>query len=117
MGITEIACMAHTRRKFYDQHVENKSQWAEQALRSIGGLYEVERHAKEMSGEGRWRLRQETAVPIAEKLHEWMPAQRERVTEGSAMSKTLDYSIKRWVALAHYVENGAVRCLLHQVHH
>jgi hypothetical protein len=49
---------------------------AEQALHSIGGLYEVERHAKEMSDEDRWRLRQETAVPIAEKLHEWMLAQR-----------------------------------------
>lgn len=38
----------------------------EPALHSIGGLYEVELHAKEMSGEDRWRLRQETAVPIPE---------------------------------------------------
>ena len=69
LGITEIACMAHARRKFFDLHVANKSQLAEQALHSIGGLYEVERHTKEMSDEDRWRLRQETAVPIAEKLH------------------------------------------------
>jgi len=47
---------------------------AEQALHSIGGLNEVERHAQEMSDEGRWRLRQETAVPLAGKLHEWMLA-------------------------------------------
>lgn len=84
LGITEIGCMAHARRKFFDLHVANKSQLAEQALHSIGGLYEVERHAKEMSDEDRWRLRQETAVPIAEKLHEWMLAQRELVPEGSA---------------------------------
>jgi hypothetical protein len=43
---------------------------AEQALYSIGEPYEVERHAKDMSDEDRWRLRQGTAVPIAEKLHE-----------------------------------------------
>jgi len=45
--------MAHARRKFFDLHVANKSQLAEQALHSIGGLYEVERHAKEMSDEDR----------------------------------------------------------------
>ena len=57
--------MAHARRKFFDLHVVNKSQLAEQALHSIGVLY-----AKEMSGEDRWRLRQEAAVPIAEELYE-----------------------------------------------
>ncbi|WP_407364304.1 transposase [Pseudomonas luteola] len=47
---------------------------AKQALHSIGGLYEVGRHAKEMREEDCWRLRQEAAVPIAEQLHEWMLA-------------------------------------------
>ncbi|MEV4698110.1 IS66 family transposase [Pseudomonas brassicacearum] len=107
-GITEIGCMAHARRKFFDLHVANKSQLAEQALHSIGGLYEVERKAKEMSDEDRWRLRQEMAIPIAEKLHEWMLAQRELVPEGSATVKALDYSLKRWVALTRYLNDGAV---------
>ena len=92
LGITEIGCMAHARRKFFDLHVANKSQLAEQALHSTSGLCEVERHAKEMSDEDRWRLRQETAMPITEKLHEWMLAQRELVPEGSATAKALDYS-------------------------
>ena len=43
LGITKIGCMAHARRKFFDLHVANRSQLAEQALHSIGGLYEVER--------------------------------------------------------------------------
>ena len=63
LGITEIGCMAHARRKFFDLHAANKSQLAEQALHSIGGLYEVERHAKEMSDEARWRLRQKQRCP------------------------------------------------------
>lgn len=56
--------MAHARRKFFDLHVANKSQLAEQALHSISGLYEVERQARDMSDEERWRIRQELAVPI-----------------------------------------------------
>ena len=100
--------MAHARRKFFDLHVANKSQLAEQALHSIGGLYEIERQAKEMSDKDRRRLRQEIAVPIAGKLHEWMLAQRELVPEGSATAKALDYSLKRWVALTRYLDDGAV---------
>ena len=42
-SMIEIGCMAHARRKFFDLHAANKSQLAEQALHSIGGLYEVER--------------------------------------------------------------------------
>jgi hypothetical protein len=106
--ITEIGCIAHARRKFFDLHVANKSQLAEQALHSIGRLYEVERQTKDMSDEERWRLRQEVAVLVAEKLQEWMLAQRALVPEGSATAKALDYSLKRWVALTRYLDDGAV---------
>lgn len=76
-GITEIGCMAHARRKFFELHVANKSQLAEQALHSIGGLYEVERQAGDMSNEDRWLIRQEMAVPISKTVHDWMLAQRD----------------------------------------
>ena len=49
----------YARRKFFDLHAANKRQLAEQALHSIGGLYEVERQAREMSDEDRRRIRQE----------------------------------------------------------
>ncbi|MBB4059486.1 hypothetical protein FHY08_005524 [Pseudomonas koreensis] len=107
-GITEIGCMAHARRKFFDLHATNKSQLAERVLHSIAGLYEIERQARDMSDEGRWRIRQEKAAPILETLHTWMLAQHDRVPEGSAIAKALDYSLKRWAALTRYLEDGAV---------
>ena len=61
-----------------------------------------------MNDKDRWRLRQEMAMSIAEKLYEWMLAQRELVPEGSATAKALDYSLKRWVALTRYLNDGAV---------
>ena len=102
-GMTVIGCMAHARRKFFDLHVANKSQLAEQALHSIGGLYEVERQTRDMSDENRWRIRQEKAAPIIATLHDWMLAQRDLVPKGSATAKALDYSLKRWVALTRYL--------------
>ncbi|WP_434603924.1 IS66 family transposase [Pseudomonas sp. R1-7] len=107
LGIPEIGCMAHARRKFFDLHIANKSQLTEQALHSIGGLYEVERQARDMSNE-RWRIRQEMAVPISKTLHDWMLAQRDLVPNGSTTAKALDYSLKRWVALTRYLNDGAV---------
>jgi len=37
-----------------------------------------------------------------------MLTQRELVPEGSAIDKALDYSLKRWVALTRYPEDGAL---------
>ncbi|RBP33579.1 transposase [Eoetvoesiella caeni] len=105
-GITEIGCMAHARRKFFDLHVSAKSQLAEQALQYIGQLYEVERQVKDLTTEERRRRRQEQAKPVADALHAWMRAQRERVPDGSATAKALDYSLKRWVALTRYLDDG-----------
>ncbi len=37
-----------------------------------------------------------------------MIAQRDLVPEGSAISRVLDYSLKRWAALSRYLADGAV---------
>lgn len=89
-----------------DLYTANKSQLTEQALHPISSLYEVERQARDMSDEDRWRIRQEMAVPIIETLHDWMLAQRDLVPHGSATAKALDHSLKRWVALTRYLDDG-----------
>ena len=105
-GVTEIGCMAHARRKFFDLHAANQSQLAEQALQYIGQLYEVEREGRELLAEQRRQLRQDKARPIIDDLHSWMLGQRQKVPEGSAIAKALDYSLKRWAALVRYLDDG-----------
>ena len=107
-GITEIGCLAHARRKFHDLHVANKSALAAQALESIGALYGIEREAKDLPDQDRQRLRAEKSRPIADALHPWMIAQRQKVPDGSGTAKALDYSLKRWAALTRYLDDGAV---------
>ncbi|EPM66888.1 transposase component, partial [Pseudomonas syringae pv. theae ICMP 3923] len=108
LGVTEIDCMVHARRKFFELHATNKSTLAEQALRYIQLLYEIEREARDLEPELRYRIRQEKAVPVMEMLHAWMIAQRDLMPEGSAISRALDYSLRRWVALLRYLDDGAV---------
>ena len=108
LGVTEIGCMTHARRKFFDLHATNKSQIAEKALHYIAALYEIEREVKDLEPDMRHRIRQEKATPIIEALHAWMIAQRELVPEGSAIAKALDYSLKRWTALSRYLNDGTL---------
>lgn len=105
-GVIELGCMAHARRKFFDLYESNGSQTAEQALEYIKYLYEIEREAKELPPDKRLAMRQDKAKPIAEDLHKWMIAQRQRARDGSAIAKAFDYSLKRWTALTRYLDDG-----------
>ena len=107
-GITEIGCMAHARRKFFDLHQANQSTLAEQALEYINQLYRVEREVKDLPPDKRHAIRHEQARPIADALHQWMLIHRQKVPDGSSTARALDYSLKRWTALTRYLNDGAV---------
>lgn len=104
-GVVEVGCMAHARRKFVELHTANKSSIAGAALELIRQLYQVESEVKAVDPETRMRLRRDRAAPIAETLHRWLNAQRQRVPDGSATAKALDYSLNRWEALTRYLED------------
>ena len=105
-GITEAGCMAHSRRKFFDLHVAAKSQIAGQACAYISQLYDVEREVKHLSADERLQMRQAKSKPLADAFKEWMLLQRQKITDGSAAAKALDYSLKRWGALTQFLDNG-----------
>ncbi len=92
-------------RRFWDSGRFSASR---QALRYIQLLYEIEREVHDLEPDLRRRKRQEKAVPVMDMLHAWMIAQRDLVPEGSAISRALDYSLKRWAALSRYLDDGAV---------
>jgi transposase len=105
-GITEAGCMAHARRKFFDLHVSSKSQIAGQACSYISQLYDVERDARHLSADERLQRRQSESKPLADAFHQWMLLQRQKITDGSATAKALDYSLKRWTALTQFLDDG-----------
>jgi transposase len=105
-GVTEVGCLAHARRKFFDLHASNKSQIAHSALEQISRIYDIEREVKELLPDERQRIRQERSKPLLDALHQWMIVNRQKVPDGSATAKALDYSLRRWGALTRFVDNG-----------
>ena len=64
LGVTEVGCMAHARRKFHELWANHGSQVGDQALRFFGDLYEVERGCAELSADERRRRRQALGVQL-----------------------------------------------------
>ena len=105
-GVTEVGCLAHARRKFFDLHAANKSQIAEHALTQFARVYEIEQQVKDVPTKQRLEVRQQRSRAIMDALHEWMLLQRQQVAGNSATAKALDYSLKRWSALTRFMDDG-----------
>ena len=88
LGVAEVGCMAHARRKFVELHEANQSTIAATAIDLIGQLYGVERDVRLLGPEQRLRERRTRAAPIAEALHDWLLAQRVKITNGTATAIT-----------------------------
>jgi transposase len=106
LGVTEAGCMAHARRKFHELWANHQSTVGEQALKLFGQLYEMERQAQSLNAGERQALRQDKTRKIADALRQWMTQQRQKVPEGSATAKAIDYSTKRWAALTRFIDDG-----------
>ncbi len=108
LGVTEAGCMAHARRKFVELHEANKSTIAAAAIDLIGQLYGIEREVKLLNAQQRLHERRARAAPIARVLHDWLLAQRGKITDGTATAKAIDYSLNRWAALTRYLDDPAL---------
>jgi transposase len=51
-------------------------------------------------------LRQTQSRPAADLLHDWLIANRQKVPDGTATAKAIDYSLKRWTALTRFIDDG-----------
>ena len=105
-GVTEVGCLAHARRKFFDLHAANKSQIAGFALEQFAKVYDIEREVKELSADQRKAIRQQHSKPILDALQQWMTLQRQKLPDSSATARALDYSLRRWTALTCFAGDG-----------
>jgi hypothetical protein len=66
------------------------------------------REVRNLDDDQRKAIRQQRARPAADALHAWLAAQRQRVPDGSATAKAIDYSLGRWGPLTRYLGDGAL---------
>ena len=105
-GITELGCLAHARRKFFDLNTAQANPIALEALNRIAALYVVEARGRDMTVEARTQWRQEQAQPLLDSMHDWLRQTRVMIANGGGLAKAIDYSLKRWAALSRYATDG-----------
>ncbi|WP_033986164.1 IS66 family transposase [Pseudomonas aeruginosa] len=106
LGVTEVGCMAHARRKFHELWANHQSSIGEQALKFFVQLYDVEREVAEADNDARREARRRRSRPVADALHHWMRQQRQKIPDGSATARAIDYSLNRWAALTRFIDDG-----------
>ena len=104
-GVTEVACWAHARRKFYDAQ-DSDGRRAAQMLALIGELYVVEREAKDATDDVRLALRQQRSAPVLARIEDWLDAEGEIVLPRSPMAAAITYARNQWTALTTYATQG-----------
>jgi transposase len=105
-AIYEVACWAHSRRKFHDIHVVHASPTTTEALTRIGALYRIEEGVRGKPAEVRRTERQARSRPLLEDLRRWMESTLRSLSTKSETAGAMRYALSHWRALTRYVDNG-----------
>lgn len=106
--MSEAACWAHARRKYFDLHAATGSPQAREALDRIAALYDIEKAIRGKPADERRRARQDASVPKLAELHHWMQRTLAATSAKSDLAKAILYSLKRLVALTRYADDGRI---------
>ena len=105
-GITELACWAHARRKFFDVHKASASPLAKEALERIGALYAIEAKLRDLEEDARHRERQRYLAPKLDELKRWLDDLSTKVLGNSGLAGAVRYTLRRWSALVRVLDDG-----------
>jgi transposase len=105
-AIYEVACWAHSRRKFYEIHTAHPSPITTEALGRIGVLYGIEEEIRGKPADFRRQVRQSRARPLLEDFRTWMEKSLRQLSPKSETAAAIRYALSRWRALVRYVDDG-----------
>lgn len=106
--ITEAACWAHVRRKFFDLTTTGSAPIAEEALERIGKLYDLKATIRGRPPDERQAARQTEAAPKVEEMKDWLEAEHTRLPGKSATARAIRYALSRWASLTRHLEDGRI---------
>ena len=106
LKLKRLGCMDHCRRKFFDTSKTSKGKGiGKKGVNLIDKLYKIERRIEHMSLSERHRIRAEEAVPLLEKIKEWIDEIYPKITPRSSAGKAIKYTYNEWKYLSAYVDD------------
>ena len=123
--VRSALCWSHARRKFFEladikaiarkgkKVAQEISPIALDAVTRIDAIFAVERDITGLSDAARHEARQQWVAPMVNDLHEWMLAERARMSKHNPVAKAINYMLEgtgRWEAFTAFLDDGRL-CL------
>ena len=123
--VLSALCWSHARRKFFEladikaiarkgrSVAEEISPIALEAVKRIDAIFDAERGITGLSAVARRDARQRLVRPMVEDLHDWMRAERARMSKHNPVAKAINYMLDddgRWAAFTRFLDDGRI-CL------
>jgi transposase len=105
-AIVEVACWAHTRRKFHEIHIAHASPITAEAIERIAALYAIEAEIRGSTPEIRKAIRQARARPLLDSMKTWLEATLAKLSRKSDTAAAIRYALSRWPALTRFTDDG-----------
>jgi len=107
--ITEAACWAHTRRKFYEITVaSDNANIANETLEQIGQIYKIEEEVRGLEPDTRCKRRQEKSKELVQKLFvSWKKFVKE-LPKKSSTAQAIAYALNNEIALMRFLDDGRI---------
>jgi len=102
--VVEVACWAHTRRKFFE--ARDTAARADELLALIRELYSIEQRGRGLKAAGRQQLRQMFTAPLLLRIKAWLAARSLDTLPKSPLGQAVQYALNQWTALTRFVEDG-----------
>ena len=122
-SVTQAACWAHARRKFFvladveaaaggSRRARRRSSCRRSRWRRSGGSTPCSRSSARSTASTPTRkaVRAEHSAPLVADLHSWMREERAKLSRHNDLAKAMDYMLKRWDAFARFLDDGRI-CL------
>lgn len=118
-------CWSHARRKFFEladikstarkgkKVSEEISPVALEAVIRFDAIFEIERGINGLDADTRRGVRQELVRPLVTDLHDWLRAERARMSKHNPVAKAINYMFEeggRWEAFTRFLDDGRI-CL------
>jgi transposase len=107
--ISEAACWAHTRRKFYEATVGNPhATIAHEVLKKMGKLYAIEEEIRGKPPETRKEARQQKTKPLVAALFAYFKSVHTKLPKKSPTAGAIAYATNHQAALERFLEDGTI---------
>lgn len=101
-------CWAHARRKLVEITRMGAAPIAEEGVKRIGELYQIEADLRGLDPEIRLAARQERSKPLVADMETWLAHHRARVASKSPLGEALKYIAKYWDGLRLFLTDGRI---------